>query len=559
MAGRSDIQAGAAHVRLYVKNNDLLSGLKSVAGTIAIWSTGIVNTISLIQKGFNLLRRAISGPIEQFATLGSDIDDMSKRTGIATNALSELGYAAGQSGTTIEQLENGVRKMQKTISEAREGTKTAKDALAKLGITFEDLKETPDAQLELFADRISAIGDPAERAAAVMEVFGKMQTKLLPLFEGGAKGIRSLRQEAILLGQSMNPEDAANAAALGDSWDRVKSGLSGLALTVSAAVAPALLNILDVAKQVIISVSQWVQENDSLLSSFEGITAVLASGNWALAMEVASAAIILAWHNATFAIRKMWIDFKFFFLLTWEEATTGLSKLFVSAYSGIQRGWVTAISFLQSIWDTFQKNLLNGWQEAQKGIGGMIINAAEQSGAVSGEFATAWRESLNQPIEQSQASRSSQSDARQAEIEREKAAALAGITAEESARLLSLDKQKRAAQDAAGASADEQRKGMEDALAAAREDLARVNAQAAEIAAKRKAGLAAGGPEGPATDIAGLRKAASAATFSGAALIAMGQGGGPQERIARDMNESRKLLKELVEQGKKNPTELVFG
>ena len=49
----------------------------------------------------------------QFAEYGSQLNDMSIRTGIAASTLGELKYAAEQSGASLEDVESGVRKAQK--------------------------------------------------------------------------------------------------------------------------------------------------------------------------------------------------------------------------------------------------------------------------------------------------------------------------------------------------------------------------------------------------------------------------------------------------------------
>src|SRR5207237_488386 len=138
----------------------------------------------------------------KFAESGDQIAKMARRTGVSAEALSELGFAAEQSGQNIDVLEQTLKKMQKTIGGAElksgeaAGLTSFEGKLAHLGLTISDLKDlAPDQQFESIADRIAAIPDPTQRAAAAMEIFGKSGTALLPLMEKGAAGIRALRQE----------------------------------------------------------------------------------------------------------------------------------------------------------------------------------------------------------------------------------------------------------------------------------------------------------------------------------------------------------------------------
>jgi hypothetical protein len=53
-----------------------------------------------------------------FSGYGDQIAKMAKRTGFSVEALSELQFVASQTGTDIESLEMGVRRMQRTIYDA---------------------------------------------------------------------------------------------------------------------------------------------------------------------------------------------------------------------------------------------------------------------------------------------------------------------------------------------------------------------------------------------------------------------------------------------------------
>ena len=67
--------------------------------------------------------------------MGSDLLDMSQRTGVSVEALSELGFAAEQSGADMETLEAGLRKMQKfDRGSGRPARRQAQEALARLGL-----------------------------------------------------------------------------------------------------------------------------------------------------------------------------------------------------------------------------------------------------------------------------------------------------------------------------------------------------------------------------------------------------------------------------------------
>ncbi len=88
--------------------------------------------------------------------------------------------------------------MSRNIIEAARGSASARQNLARLGLTIADLTGlSPDQQFELIADRLSRIQNPANRATIAMEIFGRTGASLLPLLSTGAQGIQELRREAL--------------------------------------------------------------------------------------------------------------------------------------------------------------------------------------------------------------------------------------------------------------------------------------------------------------------------------------------------------------------------
>lgn len=644
MAGRSDIQAGSAFVRLYVKNNELIKGLKNAGERLTNFGAGI----SVVGGAIAGIGSSLLGPIlaasDAFAESGDQINKMSQRTGAGVSALAELRYAAGQSGTSLEDLEGGMVKMSKAIDDARAGSKGATETMRRLGVSMGDLDAPPEAQLELFADRLASISDPSEKAALAMEVFGKKGTGLLPLFADGAKGIRDLRQEAVDLGLSFGQDQADQATALGDAWDRVKSGLAGAVFQIGGALAPTLTDLLGIVKNGVVILGQWIRQNSQLfltaakvgaalviigtgiagigalfigagaaLTGFAtilttigtaigtavaflasgpgiivaavvggvtafatltntgreavstivdafwslldtgklawgGIVDALVAGDLALAGQIAIAGLNVVWQQAVEYFDGIWQQSKFLFLATWNEATAEIGGVFLSAFYGVQTAWVATISALESVWLDFRTALLNGWQSIQQGIGDTIIAAAEKSGAVSKEFADAWRQSLAAPINDDIAGRTAAAGARQQAIADQRNEALA-----------KLKQDSQQAQDALRSQADVANQSTFDAtigkrgddgaaIADARKRLAESRAKALVLGTNARASTLGGAvpaaADSPITAPSLTSAQAATGTFSAAAAAALGSGGGVQERIAKAADAQAKILAE---------------
>ncbi len=278
MASSQGIRAGKAFVELFADDTKLVRGLKAAEKRLKAFGAGVQ---SIGTKLFGLGAAAVApllATTNVFADMGDQLAKMSARTGISVEALSELGYAAEQSGADLETLEGGVRKMQKFLVEAAQGSKGAGDTLSKLGLRLSDLgRLTPDQQFELLADRISKIQDPAIRAATAMEVFGKTGTSLLPMMQDGAKGIEALKQQARDLGLVISTEDAKAAETFGDTlddlWKVIKSGV----FAIGAALAPLLQDLATSAIRVAKVTADWVRQNKGLIVTVFKIAAGVAA------------------------------------------------------------------------------------------------------------------------------------------------------------------------------------------------------------------------------------------------------------------------------------------
>jgi hypothetical protein len=286
MAQAASIRAGAAFIELSVKDSKLVKGLQAALTRLKSFGSALQNIgsgirtagLKLAALGAGLVTPLIASA-KSFAEMGDQLDKMSQRTGISVEALSELAHAATLSGASLEDVETGIRHMQRTIGQAVGGSKAAAEALAALGLTAEQLQIlSPDQQFEVIGKRLNEIQDPAERAAAAMEVFGRSGTNLLPMMAD----LAALRAEARRLGLVMSTEDAKAAATLNDAMDRMWAALRRVVVTVGSALAPILSEWAEKIVRLASAARTWISENQGLIVSILKIGAALIGAGIAL-------------------------------------------------------------------------------------------------------------------------------------------------------------------------------------------------------------------------------------------------------------------------------------
>ncbi|RIK82053.1 MAG: phage tail tape measure protein [Planctomycetota bacterium] len=291
MGAAQGIRAGRAFIELGMQDK-FSAGLKRAQQQLAAFGAGLrAIGLRMIAIGSAAIAPFVAS-IRTFAGLGDQLDKMSIRTGVSVEALSELGFAAELSGADIESLETGIRKMQKTITEAAGGSAAAAEALADLGLSAQAVAAmSPEAQFKLIADRLSAIGDPTRRAALAMEIFGRSGTRLLPLLEDGAAGINRMQREARALGLTMSTRTARQAALLNDTLHTTWRVLKQVSVAVGAALAPNVVELSNAVTRVAVHLARWIKQNRELVLRAAKIAAAIIAAGAALVGFGAAASV----------------------------------------------------------------------------------------------------------------------------------------------------------------------------------------------------------------------------------------------------------------------------
>ena len=218
-----------------------LSGLADEAKAVA-------SGVGALGAAFGVLGGVAAGAISVSALKGAvdmldTLDDLSEKTGIATESLAALRYAGEVVGTPIEALATGVRKLSLNMAAAAGGGKEQAAAFQAIGVAFKNLDGSlrgSDAVLGDIASKFASFRDGPEKAALAVELFGKSGADLIPLLNKGAAGIADLRTEAERLGVVFSGDLAANAAEFNDNLKKIQLSGQAFGATMAAEVLPTL-------------------------------------------------------------------------------------------------------------------------------------------------------------------------------------------------------------------------------------------------------------------------------------------------------------------------------
>lgn len=218
--------------------------------------------------------QAVTAGLDYASSLG----EVAQQLGVTTDALQEYRYAATQAGLSQDEMDQGLAQLTRRIGEAASGTKSQAEAFAKLGISVRDtngnILKAGDA-IPLIADALQRIESPAERAAILMDMFGKSGQKLEPLLSGGAGAVNNLRDAAHKLGVVLSEEQIQKADDTADKLASVKTVLEAKFAGVVADNADAILRLaealLTLATNAINALDRWNQLRAAMTARNEWI------------------------------------------------------------------------------------------------------------------------------------------------------------------------------------------------------------------------------------------------------------------------------------------------
>ncbi len=280
--GANEIRAGRAAVE--ISGKDKLSGsLTRISARFKGWAESIKATGSKLATSKlglgSILAEAftttgIAGAVKAYGSAGSTLLTLSKKTGVTVEQLSKLKYAAAATGGEFEDVEVGLRGMDKFMGKVAKGGEEAADTLRRLGLNAGILKSlSPDQLFDTLAKAVGRVSDPTQRAALAMQVFGKGGANLLPVINN----LASLQKEAEELGVVMSTEAAEKAHGMEKALTRLGIGAKGIFSAIGSIFVEDVTRLAERILRVIITVRDWIRENKALVGTVLRTAAAVAA------------------------------------------------------------------------------------------------------------------------------------------------------------------------------------------------------------------------------------------------------------------------------------------
>lgn len=268
----SGVRAGAAYIELMLRDK-VSEGLRKAEKRLEVFGektkeigSAVAMSGAAVAAFGGAIVAAAGASVAAFAKIAGNFSDLAAQTGLTVELMSELETALKDAGSSVEEFAKSTVKMQRAISEANSGSKSAAETFARLGLSASDLINlSADEQFLRIADAISKVKNPTDRLSLAMELFGKSAYKMLPVLAAGGAGIEAFREKARQMGFSLSGETADAADALGTQIEILQDQFGRIAVAIGEALLPVAQAFVAVMQGLVGRVIEFIRENTALV------------------------------------------------------------------------------------------------------------------------------------------------------------------------------------------------------------------------------------------------------------------------------------------------------
>lgn len=321
----------------------------------------------------------LAGLTVEASKFADNLLEVSKETGLSTDTLQKMQYAAELVDVPVETIIGSIRKMKKQL-DGNEAT------WRKLGV--EVRKQSGDYRdiEDIFYDVVRALGqieNETERDTMAMEIFGKSADDLAGIIDDGGKALRQLGDEAENLGVIVSEEDIERLGAFNDTLERMKSQLKFAAVQAAIPILEALEPVIQKVAEGIKRFAEMVSHlNPKLVAAVVVILAIVAAIS-PVAMIIANVCKSI---NILLALIPVIISGLQMINATLASLLANPVVLIIAAITIAVVGLVAAIKYLYDNWDSIGPVVDSAIDKMKTGLESVIAQATELGSTIQAKF-----------------------------------------------------------------------------------------------------------------------------------------------------------------------------
>lgn len=241
MQSLQQIEAGLGNFQTTADNAGTAAqglGAKTVAAGILM--ANVLSNLYAKAKAFGM------ETITAFSSVAGEVGKMRKVLGGSAEDMSQLRFAAEETGVESGKLIIGLRTLSRHLT-------TNDTAIRSLGINYRDangkIKPTKEV-LALIADRFAAMPNGIEKTALATRLFGRAGIDLISTLNLGSAGLQKLYAQADKLGLQLSGKDLEASKAYTIAKREMHAAIEGVQVSIGRELLPRLA-----------ALTQYVNEN----------------------------------------------------------------------------------------------------------------------------------------------------------------------------------------------------------------------------------------------------------------------------------------------------------
>ena len=180
------------------------------------------------------------------AAYADDILAMSSVTGMSTEKLQELQYAAELVDVSVDTITGSMKKNLAAMTKVQNGNEAMTEVYKKLGVEVLDANGNLRDDETVYWELINALGqvtDETERDALAMQVLGKSASDLNPLIEAGADTMKALSVQAHNAGAVLSEDTLDAFGEFDDQLQKLDAGATAAKNAMGTILLPVLTEL----------------------------------------------------------------------------------------------------------------------------------------------------------------------------------------------------------------------------------------------------------------------------------------------------------------------------
>ena len=235
---------------------------KAAVSKVGTAAADVANKTKKLSAAAAGLLTALGAAAYKATETADDLNTLSQQTGISTESLQKMSYAADLVDVSVETISGSMTKLKKNMASESAATVEAFNAI---GVSTRDVNGELRNSEEVFYEvlqGLSQVANETERDTLAMQIFGKSADQLATIIDDGGASLKALGEEAEQLGIIMDQQTLDSLNAVNDQIEKLKAQATGEIAQAGAKAMESLMPVFEAVIEKLTALLDWIGSLD---------------------------------------------------------------------------------------------------------------------------------------------------------------------------------------------------------------------------------------------------------------------------------------------------------